>query len=383
MPFIQHLVSIPKSRMPLQQKYLSYLFPGLVLLCFLLVSQPLIALDFYHARVPVADQTAKERSRAAAKGLREVLIRISGSRDVAQASGVGQALSDATSYMDQFQYARERDEWGGVQEYLEMTFAPSVIEQLLRRAQVPFWPVNRPSALVWLVVDDAESGKQLINDRQSPVVQAVVQAAESRGVPLAFPLLDLEDQLALSAEDVWTMNEDAVLNASERYGTDTVLVGRYTQTSSGLWWSTWQFFHRGQGHMYDVRAEVPEEMAQQAIDPLADYLAGLYAVTSSAEGRAEVMMQIDGVRDFAGYRGALSYLQNLAVLSGTELLVVNGELLTVRAGLGGTLEQFRNALSLDGKLHTVATQVSPSAPWISVAEGTPANPLRLRWVAGD
>lgn len=359
-----------------------YVVAVLVLGCLLLMSRPALAMDFYRASAPVADQTAKERSRAAAQGLREVLVRISGSRDVVHASGVGQALSRASSYMDQFQYSRKRDEWGGAQEYLEMTFAPSVIEKLLRQAGVPFWPVNRPAALVWVVVDDPESGKQLVNDREDPVIQAVVQAAESRGVPLTFPLLDLDDQLALSAEDVWAMDEDAVLNASERYDADTVLVGRYTQTSTGQWWSTWQFFHRGQGQMYDARVDTAEEVGRVAIDPLADHLAGLYAVVSGGEGRSEVLMQVDGVSDFAGYRGVLSYLNGLAVLGGAELLMVNDELLTVRAGLDGTLEQFRNVLSLDGKLQTSVDQVSSSAPWISVAEGTPANPLRLRWAAG-
>lgn len=362
---------------------LSTLLVGIFLCSLCLSVQRALAVDFYHARIPVADQTASERSRAAAKGLREVLIRLSGSQDVVQAQGVGQALSNASSYMDQFQYAHERDEWGGTKEFLDMTFAPAVIERLLRQAGMPFWPINRPKTLVWLVEDQVGEGKVLINDRQAPVAQSVLHAAELRGLPLVLPLLDMEDQLAMPAEEVWAMNEEAILNASERYGVDTVLVGRFTQTSAGQWWSTWQYFHRGSGEVLDVRADTPEELGRQAIDPLADYLARLYAIVPRSEGSAELVLQIDAVEDFADYRGVLTYLQEHAALAQAELIMINDQMLTVRAALSGTMEQFRNAIALDGKLHLEVTQVAPSAPWIAVSEGTSANPMRLRWTVGD
>lgn len=331
--------------------------------------------SFFSASVPVASQSANERERAATEGLREVLVRVSGVTQLDDYAALAEIQRRASRYIEQFHYEVVRD--GGVtQEHLVMSFSASAVENALRQAGLPFWPINRPSVLVWLVEDDVSEGKRLINDTSGPVVQGLLHAAQKRGLPLRFPLLDLEDQLAIGAEQIWNLDETAILEASLRYAADTVLVGRYTRTfSTGEWWTTWQFFHKGQGRLYDLRQADPTLVGQQALDPLADYLAQLYALRSSAEGAGQLYVQVGPVGDFGTYRKTLDYLDRLAVVTSSNLLAVTGDTLLLSLQLNGTQDQLLNALSLDRKMrpHTAQT----TAPHMATGN---EQMLQLEWI---
>lgn len=355
------------------------LLAGVLLASAALRANPL---NYYTASVPVSSQSTQARERAASLGLLEVLIRVSGSRDVNQNPAIRQALGRASGLMEQFHYAQQRDEHGQSQEALVMTFSPSVIEQLLRDAEQPFWPINRPNTLVWLVEDHPEEGKILINDPEAPMVRGLRSAAAERGLPLRWPLLDLEDRLQINAEQVWALEEEAVLAAARRYNVDTVLVGRYTRTSAGQWWATWEFFHRGTSRIYDLRADDVKEVGLGAVNPLADFLADRYSVGPGGADEPQLLVQVLSVESFRAYRGVLDYLAQLALVSNLQLQAVEGSEMVLTLEINGSIEQLNNALSLDRKILPEPSTQQPTAPWLAVPLGTPENPLKLRWVGG-
>lgn len=360
-------------------------FGGWLALLLLVCAAPIAVAsnDLYSAAVVVSSQSSSERARAASEGLRTVLVRVSGVVDLNVEGDVAAALKNANQYIDQFHYKHVTDEYGHRVEQLVMSFTPLVIERLLRQANLPYWPTNRPPVLVWLVKDDAVDGKKLVNERSDELVKGMFRGAAERGLQLKWPLLDLEDQLAISAEDVWTFEHEAILQASERYRADTILVGRYTQTSQGQWWTSWQFFHRGDNQFYDLRLDDGMAAGAQALGPAADYLASRYSVVGdfgTKEGDPQMILQITDVNDFAAFRGALEYLRKVAVITSSQLLGVSGRSLLVEVELNGDTEQFKNALSLDNKLRPEPVQTAPGAPWIAVPSGTATDPLRLQWI---
>ncbi len=336
--------------------------------------------NFYSASVPVVSQSVRERERAAAEGLREVLTRVSGTVELDRFPQAAEALAAAASHIEQFQYEQVRKPGTPPAEHLVMTFSATAIERILRTAGLPYWPIQRPDTLVWLVEEDAAEGKRLVNDRNSPVLQGLIETARQRGLPLALPLLDLDDQLAINAELVWNLDEQPILSASERYGADTVLVGRFSESAMGTWSTTWQFFHRGSGGNYDLRGEDAFSLGRQALAPVADFLAGLYALRSRPEGAERLVVQVAPVDSFGAYRKALDYLQKLAVVTSLNLLAVTDQSLLLSLQLNGTLEQLENTLALDAKLRPELRQASLGAPGLSSARGTSAEPLRLEWI---
>lgn len=359
-------------------------FSGWLALCLLAWGAPVAAAnsDLYSAAVVVESQSSSERARAASKGLRTVLVRISGVVDLEAEGDVAVALRNANQYIDQFHYKHVTDEYGHRVEQLVMSFTPVVIERLLLQANLPYWPTNRPPVLVWLVKDDPVEGRKLINERSDELVKGMFKGAAERGLQLKWPLLDLEDQLAIDADDVWTFEHETILEASERYRADTILVGRYTQTSQGQWWTSWQFFHRGDNQFYDLRLEDGMAAGAQALAPAADYLASRYSVVGDFgmnEGDPQMILQITNVKDFAAFKGALEYLRKVAVITSSQLLGVSGSSLLVAVELNGDTEQLKNALSLDSKLRPEPVQAAPGAPWMAAPSGTPTDPLRLQW----
>jgi len=336
------------------------------------------ASSFFSASVPVTSQSTRERERAAKEGLREVLVRLSGVTDLEQYPQAVTALSRANTYLEQFSYEQVQGPSGRKAEHLAMAFSSVAVEKLLQGAGLPYWPVQRPTTLVWLVEDEVTEGKRLVNDANDPVLQGLFSASQKRGLPLLLPLLDLDDQLAINAEQVWNLDQQAVLAASERYGADTVLIGRYSRTSVGKWWTSWQFFHRGEGQNFDLRGEDGVLVGQQALTPLADHLAKLYSLKGNREAAAELFVQVGPVDNFGTYRKTLDYLHKLAVVTSFQLVTVTDESLLFSMQLNGTFDQLKNTLALEAKLRPQQTG-NPDAPWLAVPGGSADQPWRLEW----
>ena len=336
-------------------------------------------LNFFGASIPVKAQTSTERSRAAKEGFKQVLVRVSGSRDVVDSPEIQSLLSSASQFMEQYYYQLEELEDGDKQERMTMSFSPTQVRRVLSEAGLPVWPTNRPKALLWLVEDSVDNGKQFVTSFDSPVARGLEAAANERGIPLSFPLMDLDDQLALPVDQVWGMDEKAILEASERYKGDTVLVGRYTQTSKGQWWGTWMYFHRGQNRVYDLRTDEGGAQGYQAVEPLADYLASLYSVTRTADGGSSLYVRVTDLESFGDYRGVLDYLDKLTVVgSVSKVSYTNGSLL-LGLKLVGDVDQLHSSFSLDRKLSLVKEQNPEAMPWLQAPEGTLNSPLIFRW----
>ncbi len=333
---------------------------------------------WYRAQVPVDSQSTSARSRAASLGLKEVLVRISGQTDIASAPGVAPELGRATQYLELFGYGRASDPQGEPQQVVNMLFAKPLVDRLLFSAGLPYWPLNRPKVLVWLV-QETSGEKTILNDAAHPSIATLQRVADMRGLPLLLPLLDLDDRFALSAEQVWGLDKTAIRNASERYGVDTILAGRLTRTSSGDILSNWEYFHNDASRAYDARSDVLEDIAMQAINPLADYLAQRYAVRNTEENQSQMVVEVEGVANFKAFDTMIVYLERQAIVAGFHVVRIEGETVWLNLQLSGSLEQLHNALSLDGVFSTESFTQYKDKPWLLSSLGTVESPLRMRW----
>lgn len=340
--------------------------------------------NFYAADVAVKSQSAFARKAAAVAAFAEVIVRVSGTADALENDVVRQARSNAIRYVEQFQYSplSDAEQRQGYTEILHLTFSAPAIERLLRtEARQPFWPVSRPEILIWLVEDTSNSGKQFVSGDIAPDIMAGFEAvAGERGLPLSYPLLDLQDQVNLAAEQVWTLDEAAILKASARYKADVILVGRFSKTSRGEYLGTWQFFHRGDTRVYDSRVDDVVALGRSALNPLAGYLGHRYAILPSEGNVPALVLQLSGVNSFGRYRKALDYLENIAAVSDILVAGVRQDtlLLELESDLGA--EKFVNVLMLDGRIKKQDSELAGSLPvWQQVPMGTLENPMRYRW----
>lgn len=338
--------------------------------------------DIYRAEQLVASQSATEREQAARQALASIVVRVSGDREAREQAEIEAALARAQDYVYEFNYAStsetiERDGRELPATKLVLKFSPSAIEGLLRTAGLPLWPANRPALLVWLVKDDAEGLQQVTDDS---IREALREQAEQRGLPLILPLHDLEDRLAVSARQLWSIDESAIQKASERYDADAILIGRYSSTSTGVWRSDWQLLHSQGDPSFDIEGVSARELIDSALNRAADHFADLYAITPREEGPDAAVIQLVNIDSFGHYKQAQRYLDDLAMIRRTELISVDPQGLILRLYVEGDLERLLSTLALDKKMlpSVQSAHVSiPENPFLPRA--TLANPLRYTW----
>jgi len=342
------------------------------------------SLNFYEANVAVRSQAAKERQYAAQKGLQQVLVRMSGSASVLKNSAIQSKVSKAESYVQQFQYFvndNQNDFKQGKKQLINFVYSSKAVEQILRDAGEPFWPTNRPSTVVWMVEDDPENGRQFVSKANSEeLVKSLQNVAYNRGLPLVFPLYDLEDRVAITENKLWALDNEAILQASQRYKPGAILLGRLSKTSRGDYLANWEFIHNNSRKAFDSRTEDLQQLSKQVLFPVADYFSSRYAIVSKASESPLLVIQVSGVGDFADYRSALSYLENLAIVSDVALSAIRRDSLLILLESDSSLSLFESTLSLDNKLVAEGEKLKINAPaWEQVPRGTMTNPLQYRW----
>ena len=334
--------------------------------------------NFFAAQVPVTSQSPDDRSVALKAALAEVLVKVSGSLEMPTHSAGAEAIANATKYVQQFRYIQPSpaQRSTGTELLLSAEFDAGLIKNIIKRGGMGVWPVNRPQVLVWAIEDTLE-GRQVITDPNHPVMAALLARADVRGLPTLLPLWDLDDQMLLNDEQLWAMNDEAIMAASSRYDATTVLTARYTQTSDGQWFASWQFNHAGERRVYDLRSPNFAGLAAAAVDPLVTYLAERYAVRSVTDEQEHLQrIHVHGVHSYAAYQNVLAYLSKQPLISHIKLMGVEGDQLTVQILLAASWSQLNNAFALDRKIKPLNEGLS--AYQLSTL-GAPDAPAQYQW----
>lgn len=314
--------------------------------CALAVAAPE---DFYSARVPVDDRSEAALGDAAAQALAEVLIRVSGDEAVVTLPDIEAAVADARNRMSLYSY-EDTDE--GV--VLFAQFDGNLIKGLLRRSGATFWAESRPPVLLWMVVDEPYSRRFATVSEDGQLLKSLASKFAERGVRLRLPLLDLEDAAALSPEMVWQKVMPRIQAASERYGTEHVLVGRYVQLSTGQQIADWLYLDMDDTRDLQLQGRDPEPILASAVDMVVDEMAERYAVRLEPVTTFDrIAVSINGVRSYSDYRGVLSVLNDITVLDGVQVSAVDGDRLDLKVVGVGSADALARLLPAKSRLAVV------------------------------
>ncbi len=329
--------------------------------------------DLYQAWVPVADQGISERRRAMREGLVQVLKKVTGRADAGTNPQVMQAMERAESYMSRFGYQSEpaRDTIPE-QLKLKVAYSPSVIDRLVRRAGLPVWPANRPQLLVWMVSDMPGEGRQHVSREQMPDAHRFLERAmAARGGPLLTPLLDLEDQLTLSARDAWAFNEDQLAAAARRYDADHWLVLRFYQTQSGDFRGSVQLASGASSgfagnRLNTLQASSLKELIDSGVDIALDQLAAIYSFVPTVNAE-RVSLRLENVVNYSNYKAVVTLFEGLEMVRNVEVAGAEGSVLDLSLEIDGTRDALLDTLRRDRHLSEV----------VDFSSDNPG--LRFRW----
>ncbi|MFT7685622.1 MAG: hypothetical protein ACI9FB_000965 [Candidatus Azotimanducaceae bacterium] len=305
--------------------------------------------DLYVANVYVTSQSASELKSGARAGLIQVLTRVSGSSTVQQHTIVSKALRNPSPYYYQYSYQSTEKEFQIGDEIvaatnLRLRFEPNAIAQLLRSAGFPVWGSNRPSILLWIALNDGQERRLLSELDHSELTAALSMHAKLRGLPLLYPLLDLEDNSSISTAEVWGAFLGRVEEASRRYNPDAMLSARIQKSEGGEWSGNWYYQIDGEWQEFENFALTAEELVLELVDMLVVDLAAQYAVDSS---ESFVELRVEGVDSLKDYSAISKYLQSLTPVLDTYVALVDQDEVVFQLKTEGRVEQLIEIIGLD------------------------------------
>lgn len=319
--------------------------------------------NLYNAQVSVASQSASDREAAIRSALGAVLVKLTGDRDAAKRPEAQLLLKQADRYVEQYQYSQKQasNRQAGQGETLWVGFDANAVGRSLQDSGLPIWGRNRPYLIVWIGVE--ESGRRYLIEpgTQSDLREAVDVAAAARGLPVLLPLMDLEDQAAIDAADVWGNFTDRIAQASGRYRANGILVGRIHKETTGQWRSRWSLDEGGSSNQWDARSGSLREALTAGIDGTADVLAHRYAqvLTASTE---DVAFAVEGVNSTAAYAKVLRYLESLESVAQVRVAALDGSRIVFGLRLRTNRDGFGRSLALGDFLVPVAAGATDASP---------------------
>jgi hypothetical protein len=308
------------------------------------VAQAVEVTALYTAQVTLDPDQDDPRSTAYQAALVEVLLRVSGP-DLANDAEMMQLLFPSpSSYVVQFQPGEDETLW--------VSFDGQAIEAVLRRTGQTVWGADRPLTLVWLAVDWGQGDREIIAaaddqerrdearsiDRDRLLRQRVLDMAERRGLPVAFPLMDTEDQQNVSFSDIWGGFDEALLAASGRYAANSILVGRIRPGSSQR--NRWNYYFGGEERSWDGEPE-------PVLNLVADMLADEFAIRGDAP-LEYLELSIAGINSVDAYGAVQNLLAETSMIERFSIAEVTGDRIRYRVEARGGVERLRRALRFNG-----------------------------------
>lgn len=285
----------------------------------------------------VAQPGRGEPAREAAfrDALRDVLVRVTGRRDAAEAPALAAVVANAARYVQTFRPA------GGGQ--ITVSFDANAIENAVAASGLPFWGAERPAVLVWLAVDRGGTQRGLVSaGSQSEERRTIERAAAQRGLPLVWPVAGQESEALARFDDVFAGRSEPLLAAAARYGANGVLIGKAATGAGGAMVVDWSFTADGS------TIESSGQLAD-GVHLAADRYAASYASITAAR-LSELTVTVTGVDDLATYAAAIRAVESVSVVRGVAVGEVTAGAVELRVTVRGDAASLRRAMALGGHL---------------------------------
>ncbi|MES9858428.1 MAG: DUF2066 domain-containing protein [Sedimenticola sp.] len=341
----------------------------------------------YEVEVPVIGPETAQRNEAIREAFGLMLVKVTGNRGIASRQELADAIRKAPRYVQQYQYrlapvdpaategvspsgeieppqealvADSPDGGGELVEaaparLLKVTFDRTAVDRLLRGKHLPAWGDNRPSGLVWMGLETSAQRRLGLPDADIDLYEALIASANSRGLPLIFPLMDLEDQVGMQIADIWGDFEANIRRASIRYTPDLIVSGRLIQLTGTHWRVQWSLYLGDQVVKWSDENSTVEILADQGVQRVADLLAERFAPVGGDSGLSQVKLRVEGIYDFKGYLAVGDMLRAQGSVDRIDILFVEPDAVTFALQARGGIHLLEQGLVLGGGLLPVAS----------------------------
>ena len=306
-----------------------------------------------------------------------MLTRVTGLREIPFGAKVDGAIRESERYYVRYGFAtREipREEGGDVigETHLETPLrAGRTLLDLLRRTGLPVWSADRPTVLVWVVLERERAlnpgargprpshgrARHVISSGSVGALQEVALAmhreARRRGIVLTVPLMDLEDRGLGGHGPLGTVLVGHHACTSRRYACDLMLLGRVAANPGGGWWSHWELKSQSgetgtRRRRLSHEGSSPAAVAGEAVHRVADALARRFAVRGG--DLDTIALTVRGAQTVRGYAAVLAYLQSREYIDRVDVSAVEPRALHLKLHSRSARDQLVELLLMGGYL---------------------------------
>ena len=343
-----------------------------LVLVLLIVPLPVIAgisdEQLYTVQQPVDDQSESNRQQAARQALLEVLSRVTGLGTIPRNQPINSALARPDRFYSEYVFVRSdqaSSQDGSAALALEVRFQEQAILELVRTARLPIWWSGRPLSMAWIVVEQDGQRSLLRDGGQLELGQAMHRQARKRGLPVALPLLDLQDNLQVSSGIVWGNFLPTLIRATDRYGINQLIVGRMraeTVDDQTLYSGDWQvaFAQDLDPVTINFSGLTAEQAANVATELATSYFAP--AMTVFAGDQFDHILHVDKVTEIGQYARMMKYFRQFEFVEDvTVASIVDGKM-ALNVSTAASAKLLLSLLTRDGRLATQATEDYAAVP---------------------
>jgi hypothetical protein len=316
----------------------------------------------YQGSVIAAEHTEDTLKELA---LKQVLVKVSGNKNIAQLPDSQLLVAKLEQFISQYGYEVYR-----CTRYFMAVFDKNEIDQALKSIQQPIWGTTRPVTLIWMVSDSATS-RQFISDDflsqsdYSDIDWAMLNEQHNRGINFQFPLIDLDDSLAISISDVTGRFYDQIATASNRYGVGYFVSANLSQQGDNQWTLSWALLGTSEsGNTSNVLKEKTVSgdkilLLTEMTSDIADYYASQFAVLVNQSDNFLKTIYISDVNSLSKFNQLNTILGKLNSVASFEIVSVHDAKVTINIKVNGGLSSFENGLIAQPNLQQDLSQSEP------------------------
>lgn len=302
--------------------------------------------DLYQGKAPTSGDMVAAQSQA----LGEVLVKVTGKRDILTQPAVVKALAAPGDYVQHYGYQDV-----GPVKFLKADFDVAKVNALISQSKFALLGPARPQVAIWLVINEGE--RRLLPDQSSDGWAAALRAqSQAMGLPVSIPLMDLDDNMAVNATDVWGRFADPILKASQRYGAEMVVLGKLTPKGE-TWNIDWGLYGpKAGGEQAELTrgsgSGTQAEVAQGFADGLAAWLVQNYGARISGVASSQTLV-VEGLSGIDGMITVQKMLQGMASVTKVEIGQLEGDKVTFNLALQGDKAELIRGLQLESRLRQI------------------------------
>ncbi len=332
----------------------------------------------------VAGRDEKQRVAVFRQAITNIAVKISGDKKIGYNSAFKAILTDPESLIAQYHFESGLGADANTAiEKMVVKVDLVALTQKMKDSQLPIWSMVRPLVIFWCVeADKTKEGIRpvILQDSEShPLKEAILRAASFRGLPVVFPLMDLEENNRMSADlllNIGVGGEDILKEASKRYAADIIVVGSVSSLPEQGQRFRWRVIDRNEkfGEFQIQSVQDLTLLAQNVIDHVTDPLVASYAAILNSGIESTVLFEVKGVSHFYDFFSINENLSSFSLVKSSKLQRVTENSVFYSLILQGELADFKRQVETSGRFLPIEVRVENQVE-AKLSIGEPAGTL--------